>query len=142
MSFVFDIAGARQAKAIGKYNQSIQERNAQIKEQEAERVEQQLEFDIARFDQSFEQLQGQTKTSVLKSGAELSGSGLRILRYNAEQAEVQRNVMAYNSKVEQSQKLEEANFARMQGQLARMEAKQAELAGYARAGESLMRIYG
>jgi len=142
MSFVFDIAGARQATAIGKYNQSIQERNAQIKEQEAERVEQQLEFDIARFDQSFEQLQGQTKTSVLKSGAELSGSGLRILRYNAEQAEVQRNVMAYNSKVEQSQKLEEANFARMQGQLARMEAKQAELAGYARAGESLMRIYG
>jgi len=142
MSFVFDIAGARQAKAIGKFNQSVQERNATIKEQEAERVEQQLEFDIARFDQSFEQLQGQTKTSVLKSGAELSGSGLRILRYNAEQAEVQRNVMAYNSKVEQSQKLEEANFARMQGQLARMEAKQAELAGYARAGESLMRIYG
>lgn len=141
MSFVFDIAGARQARAIGKFNQSVQERNAKIKEQEAERIEQQLEFDIARFDQSFEQLQGQTKTSVLMSGAELSGSGLRILRYNAEQAEIQRNIIAYNSEVEQSQKLEEANFARMQGQLARMEAKQAELAGYAKAGESLMRMY-
>jgi len=50
--------------------------------------------------------------------------------------------MRYNAKVAESQKMEEANFARMRGQLARMEAKQAELAGYARAGESLMRIYG
>jgi len=50
--------------------------------------------------------------------------------------------MRYNAKVAESQKMEEANFARMRGSLARMEAKQAELAGYARASESLLRMYG
>jgi hypothetical protein len=142
MSYVFDIAGARQAKAIGKFNQSVQERNAKVKEQEADRIEEQLEFDIARFEQSFEQLQAKTTTAILKSGADLSGSGLRVLRYNAEQSEIQKQVMAYNSKVKQSQELEKANFARMQGDLAKMEARQAEIAGYAKAGESLMRMYG
>ena len=94
-----NIAAAKQAGAMGKYNQSVQERNATIAEQEAQRLEQQNEFDIARFDQQFTQLQ-------------------------------------------QSQKMEEANFARMKGQVARMEAKQAQLGYYAAAGQSLMSNYG
>ena len=74
------IVAGRQASAIGKYNQSIQNRNAEVLEQEGELIEKQKEFDIARFDQQFSTLQGQTRTNVLFSGAELSGSGLRILR--------------------------------------------------------------
>jgi hypothetical protein len=93
-------------------------RNAQIAEQEAAQIEKQNEFDIARFDQQFAKLQGQTQTAILKSGATLEGSGLRVMRYNVEQAEIQKNVMTYNSKVAQSQKLEEANFARIQGTIA------------------------
>ena len=38
MSFVFDIAAGQQAKAIGKFNQSVQNRNAQISEQEGEQI--------------------------------------------------------------------------------------------------------
>jgi hypothetical protein len=53
-------------RCTGKYNQAVQNRNAQIAEQEAAQIEKQLEFDIARFDQQFEQLQGQTKTSNIK----------------------------------------------------------------------------
>jgi hypothetical protein len=53
MSFVFDIAAAKQASAAGKYNQAVQERNATVLEQEAAMVEKQLEFDIGRFDQQF-----------------------------------------------------------------------------------------
>jgi hypothetical protein len=45
------------------------------------------------------------------------------MRYNVEQAEIQKNIMTYNSKVAQSQKLEEANFARIQGTIARQQAK-------------------
>ena len=142
MSWVFNIAGAQQAKASGKYNQAVQERNATIAEQEAGMVEKQLEFDINRFDQQFVQLQGETKTSIYKSGVEMSGSGLRVLRYNAEQAEIQKDVMDYNAKVTQGKKLEEANFARIQGQVARQQAKAAEYAQYAKAGESLMKMYG
>jgi len=136
------VAAAQQASATGKYNQAVQERNATIAEQEAERLEQQNEFDLARFNQQFVQLQGQTKTAIYKSGVTLEGSGLRVMRYNAEQAEIEKNILDYNSKVAQSQKLEEANFARMSGQMARMEAKQAQLGYYAQAGQSLMSNYG
>ena len=140
MSFVFDIAAARQAKAAGKYNKSVQERNAKIAEQEAAQIEKQNEFDIARFDQQFVKLQGQTKTAIIKSGATLEGSGLRAMRYNAEQAEIQKNVMTYNSKVVQSQKLEEANFARIKGTIAEQQAKVTELGYYAKAGQSLLAL--
>ena len=139
---VTSIAAAQQASAVGKYNQAIQERNALVKEQEVTAIEKQTEFDLARFDQQFAQLQAGTIVATLKSGATLEGSGLRILRYNAEQAEIQKDVMDYNSKVKQSQKLEEANFARMRGQVARMEARQAQFGYYAQAGQSLMTNYG
>ena len=139
---VTSIAAAQQASATGKYNQAVQERNATVSEQEAKRLEQQNEFDLARFDQQFSQLQGQTKTAIFKSGVSLEGSGLRIMRYNAEQAEIERDILTYNSKVAQSQKLEEANFARMSGQMARMEARSAQLGYYAQAGQSLMTNYG
>jgi hypothetical protein len=142
MSFVFDIAAAKQQSALGSYNQQVANRNALVKEQEAEAIKKQTEFDIAKFDDQFRQFQGKTTTAILTSGAELSGSGLRILRSNAEEAEVQKDVIDYNSKVAQSQKIEEANFARIQGVIAKREGKIAALGSYARAGESLLRIGG
>ena len=139
---IASVAAAQQASAAGRYNQAVQERNAKVKEQEAEQAEKQLDFDLARFDQQFVKLQGETKTAVLTSGVELSGSGLRILQYNSEQAEIEKNILDYNSKVAQSQKMEEANFARMRGQVARNEAKAAQIGYYAQAGQSLMKYYG
>ena len=142
MSFVFDIAAAKQASAAGKYNQQIQERNALVAEQEAEVIRQKSEYDIAQFDRKFAALQGQTKTAVLKSGAELSGSALRILRANAEEAELEKALIEYNAKIGESRSFEQANFARMQGQLARQQARIAELGYYAKAGESLLAMSG
>ena len=140
MSFVFDIAAAKQAGAIGSYNQQIQERNAEIAEQESEQLEKQKELDLQKFDQQFAQLQGETKTAILKSGVELSGSGLRVLRANAEQAELEKDIIDYNTEIGKSQKFEEANFSRMQGSLAKAEARQAQLGYYAKAGESLLKF--
>ena len=132
----------QQQGAAGKYNQAVQNRNAQIAEQEAAQIEKQLEFDLARFDQQFQQLQGQTKTAILKSGADLSGSGLRILRRNAEQAELQKDIMDYNSKVAQSKKIEEANFARIQGTVARQQARIAQIGTLTQTGTSLLTMSG
>ena len=136
------IVAGRQASAVGSYNKAIADRNFRVKVQEAERIQQQKEFDLARFDQKFSQLQGQTKTAVLTSGAELSGSGLRVLRYNAEQAEIEKDIIDYNSKVAESRKMEEANFARMSGELARQQAKATEFGYYAQAGTSLLKAFG
>jgi len=136
------IIAGRQASAAGEYNQAIFNRNAEVKEQEAEIIKQRTEYEIAQFDRKFAALQGQTKTAVLKSGAELSGSGLRILRSNAEQAEIEKDMIEYNSKVGQARAYEEANFARMQGNLAKQQAKAAEFGYYAQAGTSLLTEFG
>ena len=132
----------QQQGAAGKYNQAVANRNAQIAEQEAAQLEKQLEFDIARFDQQFQQLQGQTNVSLAKSGVDMSGTSLRVLRYNAEQAEIQKDIMDYNSKVAQSKKIEEANFARIQGTMARQQARIAQIGTLAQTGTSLLRMGG
>jgi hypothetical protein len=135
---VTTVAGIKQAGAAGKFNQSVANRNAEIAEQEATQIDKQLEFDLARFDQQFAQLQGQTKTRVLFSGADLSGSGLRILRRNAEQAEVEKNIIDYNAKIGQARKFEEANFARIQGTMAKQQARMQQLQLASSFGTSLL----
>jgi len=130
----------QQQGAIGKYNQAVANRNALVAEQEKDRLEQKLEFDLARFDQQFAKLQGQTKTRILKSGATLSGTGLKILRSNSEQAEIEKDIMDYNSKVAQNKKLEEANFARIRGNIARQSARLAQIGTIASTGTSLLRM--
>jgi hypothetical protein len=139
---VLGYAQYKQQGAAGKYNQSIQNRNAQIAEQEAAQIDKQLEFDIARFDEKFSQLQGQTTTKILKTGAELGGTGLKILRSNAQQAEIEKNIMDYNAKIGQARKFEEANFARIQGEVARQTARTAQLGTITQTGTSLLRMGG
>ena len=132
----------QQQGAAGKYNQAVSNRNAQIAEQEAAQLQKQLEFDLVRFDQQFQQLQGQTNVSLAKSGVDMSGTSLRVLRYNAEQAEIQKNIMDYNSKVGQAKKMEEANFARIQGTMARQQARIAQLGTLTQTGTSLLTMGG
>ena len=132
------VAQYQQQGAIGKYNQAVNNRNAAVAEQQAEAIENQTKFDLARFDQQFAQLQSQTKVATLKSGVTLSGTALNNLRYNAEQAIIQKNVMEYNSKVAVNQKIEDANFARIKGTMARQSARLAQLGTIASTGTSLL----
>jgi hypothetical protein len=136
------VAQYQQQGATGKFNQAVQNRNAQLSEQEAAQMEKQLEFDLARFDQQFDKIQGTTTTSVLKSGAALEGTGLRLLRTNAVEAQLQKNIMEYNSKVGQAKKMEEANFYRIQGQIARQQARSAQISTLFSTGTSLLTMGG
>ena len=83
-----------------------------------------------------------TFNESLKSGVTLSGTALNNLRYNAEQAIIQKNVMEYNSKVAINQKIEDANFARIKGNIARQQAKLAQIGTIASTGTSLLRMKG
>ena len=136
---VGSIAAARQASAMGKYNQQVQERNARVAEQEAEAIRNKNEFDIARFDQELLQLTGSTTVSLNKSGVELSGSGLNVLNYNTRQGEIQKDVMNYNSLVRESKAIESANFARIRGSIERQRGRAARNENLFRAGASLLR---
>jgi hypothetical protein len=135
-------AAGRQASAAGKYNQDIQNRNAKVLEQDAQAIEQKKEFDIARFDKEFVKLQGETTTKLLFSGVELSGTGLEILANNAKEAEIEKDLIEYNANINKSRKFEEANFARIRGNIARNNARAAELGYYAQAGTSLLTGFG
>ena len=133
---------AKQQKALGKYNQQVSERNAQIAEQEANQIGQQAEFDIARFDQKFRQAEGAVAVAVAKSGAVAgSGTAARIAESNALEAEMERKITRYNADMGAAKKIEEAQFSRIQGQIARREARIANIQTAAKAGSSLIQIY-
>ena len=134
--------GALQYQAqgkIGKYNQSVQERNAKVLEGQADQIEQKAEFDIAQFAKSFKKIEGETTVALAKSGVQVgSGSGYYIELSNAIEAELQKNLIEYNSQVAAANKMEEANFARISGVIARNEARLAQISTIAQTGTSLL----
>ncbi len=134
-------ATVSQQGKIGKFNEAVSERNAQVAEAEAAQIEKKTEFDIARFNNSYEKLKGQVEVNLSKSGV-VSGTGTayRIAAANAREKYMQENIMRYNSKVAQSKKIEEANFARISGQMARQQARLAQIQTIGSTGTSLLNM--
>lgn len=118
--------------AAGRFNQKVYNRNAQIAEQEKEAIKQQTELELARFDDNFEKVQAQSKVRILTSGADLSGSGLRVLHNNEVQKQIEKNIMEYNSQVQQISKTNEATLSRIQGQYARQTGRAAAIGSVVR----------
>ena len=133
------VVQAKQQGAIGKYNQRVQERNALIAEQEATQIGQQADFDIARFDQRFRQTQGTVEVALAKSGVVMdSGSGARVQESNALEAEMERKITRYNADMGVARKMEEAQFSRVQGNMARQSARLAQIQTVSQTGSSLL----
>jgi len=129
----------KQQRAIGKFNQRVAERNAAILEYEAQKIDQQAEFDIARFDQRFRQSVGTVEVALAKSGVDItSGSGARVTEANALEAEMNKKITRYNADVGMANKMEEARFSRIQGEMARQQARLANISTVAKAGTSLL----
>jgi len=141
-STIFTAAiGAAQYKAqgeIGKFNQSVNERNAAVLEGQATQIEQKAEFDIAQFRKDYYRMTGETTVALAKSGVELgTGTAYNIELSNAYEAKLQENLIKYNSEVAAANKMEEANFARIRGTMARQEAKMAQINTVASTGSLL-----
>ncbi len=135
------VAQYKQQSTIGKFNESVSERNAKVAEAEAAQIEKKTEFDIARFNNSYEKLKGSVEVNLAKSGV-VSGQGTayRIATANAREKYMQENIMRYNSKVAQSKKIEEANFARITGAMNRQQAKLAQLQTVASTSTSILNM--
>ena len=128
----------QQQGAIGKYNQGIANRNALVKEQEAEILDNKLNLELAQFDKNFTKLQGTQVVNTLKSGAEFSGTARNIQLSNLYEAEVEKDIARYNTEIGKSRKFEEANFARISGEVARQQSRLAQLGTLASTGTSLL----
>lgn len=138
------VMGAAQIKsqgAIGDFNQAVNNRNALALEQQSEAIERKTEFDLKQFDKEFVKLRGQTVVAVAKTGATYSGSGLRVARANEKEKILQENLIKYNSKMAQANKIEQANFARIKGQMAKQSAQLAQIQTLASTGTSLLTMY-
>ena len=95
---VFTVAmGAAQYKAqgeIGKYNQSVNNRNALVLEGQADQIEAKAEFDIAQFQKDFKKMEGETTVACPKSGVELgTGTAYNIELSNAYEAKLQEIIL-------------------------------------------------
>jgi len=133
------VVQAKQQGAIGKYNQQVANRNAQIAENEAAQINDQAEFDIARFDQQFRKTVGSVEVALAKSGVVIdSGSGARVAEANALEAAMQNKITRYNADVGVAKKMEEAKFSRISGQVARNAARLAQIQTISKAGSSLL----
>ena len=133
------LAGISQAGAIGKFNQDVSNRNALVKENEAKILDDKLALDLSRFNKAFEKLEGTTNVALAKSGVVMdSGSAYNIQLSNAYEAQLQKQLIKYNSQVAAANKMEEANFARISGVIARNEAKLAQISTIAQTGTSLL----
>ena len=131
----------QQQGAIGKFNQSVANRNAAVLEGQADQLEAKAEFDIAQFQKQFKQLEGETRVKLATSGVELgTGTAYNIELSNAYEARLQENLIKYNSQVAVNNKMEEANFARIKGTMARNEAKLAQISTVAQTGTSLLKM--
>ena len=133
------VVQVKQQSAIGKFNQRVAERNAAILEYEAAKIDQQANFDIARFNQQFRKTVGTVEVSLAKSGVVIdSGSGARVTEANNLEKEMQNKITRYNADVSMANKMEEARFSRIQGQMARQQARLANISTVAKAGTSLL----
>jgi len=135
------VAQYQQQGAIGKYNQAVNNRNAQVLEGQAIQMEQKTEFDIAQFNKDYYRLTGEVATGLAKSGVQIgSGSAANIVLSNAYEKKIQEDLIKYNSQVAVANKREEASFARIKGTMARQSARLAQIGTIASTGTSLLKM--
>ena len=139
MSFFGDIFAGKSQYEASKFNARIIERNAKIKDQEANQIMSvHNEYSLPKFDKTIEEIQGKTTTAYLTSGVELSGSVLDALYSQQLELDRDRDIMIYNAENAVDRAENEAIQMRAEADLARWRGKVAKKASYYAAGQSLL----
>jgi len=133
---------ASQQNAYGKFNQAVNNRNALVKEQKAEIIDNKLALDLSTFNKKFEELEGNVVVKTAKSGVTQGGTAQRIKMANLNNAELEKEKIKYDAEIGKARAFEEANFARISGQIARQESKIAMLKTATSTGTSLLTMQG
>jgi len=148
MSWQMAVVGAigaaqyQQQGAYGKFNEAVNDRNAEVKEQKAKIIDDKLTLDLSTFDKEFRKLEGTTIVQTSKAGVTQGGTAMRIRIANLEEAELEKEKIKYNAEIGKSRAFEEANFARIKGDVAKQEARIAQLGTIASTGTSLLTMMG
>ncbi len=139
MGFLFELQAGKQEEAAYNYNTDINERNADVAEQQGEQLVFQEEQNIVDFRKQFDDLQAATSQAFRYNGWIASeGTPLKVALANAQEADEEIATRRYNAKVGRAELNEQATQERMQGQLNRMYGRAANIRGKARAAASLI----
>ena len=139
MGFLFELQAGKQEQAAYNYNTDINERNADVAEQQGEQLVFQEEQNIVDFRKQFDDLQAATSQAFRYNGwIAAEGTPLKVALANAQEADEEIATRRYNAKVGRAELNEQATQERMQGQLNRMYGKAANIRGKARAAASLI----
>ena len=76
--------------------------------------------------------------SIFKSGVRLEGTPLEVLQEMYAEAEIEKEVIMYNAKVDSADRIETGVIQRMQGAAALARGKNRKKAAYLGAGETLL----
>lgn len=133
------VLGIQQAGQIGKFNQSVANRNAVVKEQQNEILDSKLDLELDRFDRELKLLMSSQKVATGKSGAVIgSGTAQNIKISTLYNAEVDKDIANYNNEIAKARNIEEANLSRIQGQIAKERAKMEQIKIVSDVGTSLL----
>tara|TARA_R110001599_G_scaffold144313_1_gene325912 strand:+ start:54 stop:503 length:450 start_codon:yes stop_codon:yes gene_type:complete len=136
-------AGFQQAGAIGSYQQAAFNRKAAIAEQKVDALENQLTLDLQKFDKKFKQLESTQVVNTAKSGAVVGTGTAKLIKLsNLYNAEIEKDIMRYNTEVGQARAFEEASFARIEGTLAKQRSRMEQFQIASSAGTSLLTMTG
>ena len=118
------LAAGKAAQKAANYNASVNERNAQAREIQAENIARTTEFSIQRSREKFQRLNDRTQMAVRGNGWLAStGTPLKMLLQNAMNFEEDVAVQRYESEVKKQEQFEIATNQRLQGQLQKMQGK-------------------
>ena len=132
------VMSGRAAEADAKANKQIAERNAEKLRMDAETAIKLGERDVKIFETQFSSLQAQSEMAYLKSGVKLEGTPLEQLENMYAQAEMEKETIMYNAKVDSADKIELSVIEQMQGAAALARGKNAKRASYLQAGSTLL----
>ena len=136
-------AGYQQAGAMGKYNQSVANRNAVIKEQQNEILDSKLDLELSRFEKELQLLLSSQKVATASSGAVVgSGTAENIRISTLYDAEVDKDIANYNNEIAKARNIEEANLSRIQGVIAKQRARMEQIKIVSDAGTSRLQMQG
>ena len=148
MSWQMAVVGAigaaqiQQQGAYGKFNEAKNNRDAQVAEQKTQILDDKLTLDLSTFEKKLRELEGSVIVNTAKSGVTQGGSAANVRLSNLYEAELEKDKMRYDTEIGKARAFEDANFSRIKGQMARQEAKIAQLRTATGTGTSLLQMKG
>lgn len=124
------LMAGQSAMAAGEYSQNIAERNATVLDNKADQSITLGESNVRRFKKQFAKQQSKTEAAYMAAGVKMSGTPMEILEYNIAEAELESMNIRYDASVDSYDYKQKAVLARMEGNLAMFQARQARSSSF------------